>query len=72
MTKLRERMTQDLRLRIFAENTIPNYIRAVRQYAKYFGESPDQLNGEHLRKYLLYLMQEKKVAQGTYNQAVAA
>ena len=72
MTPLRERMIEDLRLRNFAENSIESYIRAVRQYAEYFGKSPDQLNSEHLRKYLLYLREEKRVAQGTYNQAVAA
>ena len=68
MTKLRERMTEDLRLRNLAENTIISYIRAVRQYAEYFGKSPNQLSGEHIRKYLLYLLEEKKVAQGTYPQ----
>jgi len=72
MTELRQRMTQELRLRNFADNSIRSYIRAVRQYAEYFARSPDLLNQEHLRKYLLYLLEEKKVAQGTYNQAVAA
>lgn len=72
MTTLRERMTQDLRLRNFADNSIISYLRAVRQYAEYFNRSPDQLDDKHLRKYLLYLLEEKKVAQGTFNQAVAA
>lgn len=72
MTPLRERMIGDLRLRNFAENTIDNYVRAVRQYADFFRMSPAELTSEHLRKYLLYLREEKKVAQGTYNQAVAA
>lgn len=44
----------------------------MRQYAEFFGRSPDQLGAEHLRKYLLYLIEEKQVPQGTYNQKVAA
>ena len=72
MSKLRERMTQDLRLRNFSEGTIVCYLRAIRQYAEHFGKSPDQLNREHLRQYLLHLIEEKQVPQGTYNQKVAA
>lgn len=72
MTQLRERMLGDLRLRNFADTSIDSYIRAVRQYANFFGRSPSQLTADDLRKYLLYLREEKKVAQGTYNQALAA
>ncbi len=33
---------------------------------------PDELGRRELRLYLLYLVNEKKTAQGTYNQAMAA
>lgn len=72
MTKLRERMIEDLRLRNVAESTIVCYVRAVKQYAEYFGKSPDQLDSKHLRQYLLYLIEEKQVPLETYNQKVAA
>lgn len=58
-------------LRNFADNSISKYARAVRQYADYFGTSHDKLGEEHLREYLLYLRDQKKVAQGNYIQAVA-
>ena len=63
MTELRERMMGDLRLRNFADNSIRNYVLVVRKYAEFFGRSPDQLNAEHLRKYLLYLRDEKNAAR---------
>lgn len=66
MTPLRQRFIDDMRLRNFSDNTIDNYVRAVRQYADHFGESPEHLGEEHLRRYLVYLTAEKKVAQGTY------
>lgn len=72
MTELRKRMIEDLRLRKVSENTVNCYVRAVRQYAEFFGRSPDQLGSEHVRKYLLHLIEEKKVPLGTYNQKVAA
>jgi len=65
-------MIEDLRLRSVAESTIVCYIRNVRQYAEFFGRSPDQLDATHVRKYLLYLIEEKKICMGTYNQKVAA
>lgn len=72
MTELRQRMIHDLRLRNVAENSIVCYVRAVRQFAEYFGKSPDRLDSDHVRQYLLHLLEERKVAQGTYNQKVAA
>lgn len=72
MTELRQRMIEDLRLRNVAENTVTCYVRAVRQYAVFFGRSPDRLDAKHLRQYLLHLLEVQKVAQGTYNQKVAA
>lgn len=72
MTPLRERFIEDLRLRNFAENTIDSYVRAIRQFADYYKTSPEKLTPDQLRKYLVYLSTEKKAAQGTYNQVVAA
>lgn len=71
MTELRRRMIEDLRLRNVARNTVVCYVRAVRQYAEFFGRSPDKLDDKHLRQYLLYLIEKKKVSQGTYNQKVS-
>lgn len=72
MTRLRERMIQELRLRNRAETTIVSYVRAIRQYAEFFGRSPDQLSSQHVREYLLHLIEKRKVSQSTYNQQVAA
>lgn len=72
MTPLRERFIEDMRLRNFTENTISNYVRAIRQFADYYKTSPAKLTPDQLRKYLVYLSTEKKAAQGTYNQVVAA
>jgi len=72
MTPLRRRLIENLTLRNLADNTIKSYVQAVAQFAKFFGRSPDRLSHEDVRRYLLYLRDEKQVAQGTYNLAVAA
>ena len=72
MTPLRKKMIDELKLRNLADTTIACYVRNVARYAQHFGRSPDQLGRQELRQYLLYLSDEKGVAQGTYNQTVAA
>jgi len=72
MTPLRQQLIADLQLRGLAPNTIKNYVSVIAKYARHFRRSPDKLGRTELRQYLLYLVNEKQVAQGTYNQAMAA
>jgi len=72
MTALRQRMIDDLQLRNYAPGTIDAYVRHVAEFAKYFGQSPDQLGPEQIRQYQLYLIRQKKAAWGTFNQVVCA
>ena len=55
MTPLRKRMLEDMQLRGLAPKTQEAYLRAVRQLAEYYGQSPDQISEEQLRQYFLYL-----------------
>jgi integrase/recombinase XerD len=41
ITSLRQRMLDDLRMRKFGEKTQLDYVRAVRNFTKYLGRSPD-------------------------------
>jgi site-specific recombinase XerD len=72
MTHLRWRMQEDLRLRNFSERTVRHYTRTIAEYAKYFHKSPDQLGPEHVRTFLLYLLNERKLAWGTIQAARSA
>lgn len=72
MTPLRQRLIEDIRLRNFSPHTVEAYVRAVAHFARHYGRSPDQLSGEQVRKYLLYLVQERKVSWSLYNQTRCA
>ena len=72
MTSLRKRMTEDLRLRNYSHKTIEAYTRAVAAFARHFGKSPEQLTPSHIRQYQIFLVEQKKVAWGTFNLIVCA
>jgi len=66
MSTLREQMSADLQLKGLTPKTQKIYLREVSNYAKYFGKSPEQLGEKELKEYLLYLLNERKLAKGTY------
>jgi integrase/recombinase XerD len=72
MTHLRQRMQEDLRLRNFSERTIHHYTHNIAEFARYFRRSPDQVGPEHIRTWLLYLLNERKLAWGTIQGARSA
>jgi integrase/recombinase XerD len=72
MTRLRQRMLEDLQRRNYSSDTIRGYIRAVKDFAEYFGRSPEHLGAEELRRYQLYLLHEKKLALGTVENCISA
>ena len=62
MTKLRQRMMEELQLRNSSEETIRAYISGVKRFAAHYRKSPDQMNAEDVRRYLLYLRNERKLS----------
>jgi site-specific recombinase XerD len=66
MTPLRRRMIDDMTLRNFTKATIKAYVRAVARFARHFHCSPDRLGREHVRAYLLHLLNEQHVSHSYY------
>jgi integrase/recombinase XerD len=61
VTQLRKMVLDELVRRNYSQATAHAYIGAIRRFAKYFRRSPDQLGPEHIRRYQLYLVQERKL-----------
>ncbi len=72
MTLLRKRMLEELQRRNFSAETTRGYIIAVKQLAQYFGKSPDLLGAEEIRRFQLYLLNERKLAPSTVKLRMAA
>jgi len=58
-------MLEELQLRNLSETTIHTYLRLVERFAKHFGTSPAKLGPDHVRRYLLHLLNDKKDTWGT-------
>jgi integrase/recombinase XerD len=68
MTPLRQRMLEDMQLRNLSPQTQRAYVRAVAKLAQFYQKSPDQLQREEVRAYLVHLVQKRQVSFSLYNQ----
>jgi len=67
MGALRQRMDQDMVLRGMSVRTRETYISAVVGLAKYYHKSPDALSEREVQDYLLYLIEQRKLAWSSCN-----
>jgi integrase/recombinase XerD len=71
MGKLRDQMLVDLQLCGAKPRTRETYLREAENLAKYFNRSPAELGEDELKEYLLYLMNERHLSEGTFRFYVA-
>jgi integrase/recombinase XerD len=72
MATWREQMQRDLQLSGAKRNTQRMYLREVDNLAKYYHRSPEDLGEEELKEYLLYLITERHLSEGTFRYYVTA
>lgn len=66
MSKLRERMIEDMNLAGLCPRTQREYIRSVVQLVRRYGLSPDQISEKMVRQYLVDLYKNNSTARGTF------
>ena len=64
-------MIDDMTARRFSEDTQRDYVRHVRNFAAFLGQSPDTATKEDLRRFQLRLAQQQ-ISPGSINAAIAA
>ena len=67
MGALRKQMDGDLVVRGMAVRTREAYLGAVAGLAKHYGRRPDRINEQEVQKYLLHLIEERKLAWASCN-----
>ena len=72
MTSLRQRVLGELQRRNYSLEATRGYIHAIKQLADYFGKSPEDLDGQEIRQFLLHLLRDKKLGPGTVEGRMSA
>jgi site-specific recombinase XerD len=72
VTQLRQRLLEELQRRNYSSETIRLYVSAVKDFAGYFGRSPERLGPKEIREYQTYLLKERKLAPRTVKARTSA
>jgi hypothetical protein len=72
MSTLRKQMEADMALRALAYRTRETYVASVAKLARHYGRRPDQISEAEVQRYLLYLLEERKLAHSSVNIACSA
>ncbi len=72
MTRLRQRMIEDMQIRNLAVTTQATYVGAVAGFARHFGRSPEVLGAAEIREYQIYLLKERGMNPASLVKIVAA
>jgi site-specific recombinase XerD len=72
MSPLRKQMEADLAMRGLAYRTRETYVESVVKLAKFYGRTPDQISEAEVQRYLLHLLEERKLAHSSCNVVVSA
>lgn len=72
MTPLRKKMITQMTLGRLAPKTQESYLAAVAGLAKFHCQSPDLIDQDKVQAYLLYLIEERKLAWSSCNVAFSA
>jgi len=70
--KLTRRLAEDMVIRNMAPATIDAYTYHVRRFADFIEKPLDQVTREDVRTFQLHLIEDRKLAYSTFNQAVCA
>jgi integrase/recombinase XerD len=69
--KILEEYYKTLRIRNYSPKTIKTYTSLFRLFMKYYqGHVIDNISGEEIREYLLYLIEKRKVSRSHENQSI--
>ena len=72
MGELKEKMKKDMELKNLSERTIKTYLGCIKNFARHYGKSPDQMDHKAIRDFLYYLLKEKNSSQAAISQHYSA
>jgi integrase/recombinase XerD len=64
---LRTQFIDYMTVQRLSQHTKRNYVRAVKELAKFYNQSPDTLTNDQIQEYFRYLLEDCKLTWGTCN-----
>jgi integrase/recombinase XerD len=65
-------LQKELSIRKYSRRTIKSYLRYNRDFLLFTGKKPEEIVNEDIKKYLYYMVEEKKVSTSTLNITINA
>lgn len=62
----------ELKLRGYSRRTAKGYISHIVKYVEFFGKSPKELTENHIREYIVYLVDDKQISRSHHSGIVSA
>lgn len=62
-----QQFSEDLKIAGLSERTQESYCRALRKFATYLGKTADQATEDQVRKYIIHILDERKLSASTLN-----
>jgi len=72
MGELKDKMKKDMELRNLSKRTIKTYLHCVKNFARHYGKSPEQMDDNAVRDFLHHLLKEKNASQASISQHYSA
>lgn len=72
MSQLRQRMMEEMQLRRYALKTQEAYVHWVSELAQHYRKSPDQIDREEVRRWFVYLTNDRKLSRSSVTTALSA
>src|SRR4051812_22939942 len=72
MTQITQKMREELVRRHYAESTIRSYLRTVEEFRQHYQKRLDYMEPDDIRRYQVYLFEDRKLGVGTVVNHVAA
>jgi site-specific recombinase XerD len=72
MSPMRKQMEADMAIRGLAYRTRESYVESVAKLAKFYGRGPDRISEAEVQRYLLHLLEERKLAHSSCNVVCSA
>lgn len=72
MKTLLDRMESDLKLKRLSEGTRKEYLRCARDFVGFFDQTPEELDEDDVRRYLLHLVEVRKASTAKHKMHLAA